>query len=111
MEMIARWIRVEDASAWRTALAAYPAADAYHDPAYVLAAGLGGESVLLEAEAITAAPSTAVADAAAPTARLALPCTIRRIPGQDILCDAESPYGYAAPLSVGAGAELWPALL
>ncbi len=90
-------IPVADAAAWRAASAGLPA-DVYHDPAYIAAAALGQRVELVVA--------TSGGD------RLAVPLVIRPVPEWlgEAACDAESPYGYAAPLVTGNGLALWPEL-
>lgn len=90
-----RLVPLADDAAWRAALSELPA-DVYHDPAYVAAAADGADAVL------------AVAGDGAD--RLVVPLILRRLPAWlgDAGCDAESPYGYAAPLVSGNGVQHWP---
>jgi hypothetical protein len=90
--MNARWIT--DPAAWRAALAGFDQADVYHDPDY--------------AAATAEAPELLVVEGA--NGRLALPLALHPLPAW---CgsgyDAETPYGYAAPLVHGAAPALWRA--
>ncbi len=85
-EAVAQWVVPED-PAYRAALAAHPAADIYHDPQYLRSVATDGEPRIL------LLPNM-----------LVLPLIVRQVPDQiagdstTALCDAESPYGYAAPL-------------
>lgn len=84
-----------DAQAWRAALGVFPDADVYHDPCFAGAAA--------PADLWTVGDG---ADALAVIlARQALPEWLDEAGG-----DAETPNGYAAPLAIGAGERLWPAL-
>lgn len=80
------WLRAED-HAYLQALADQPAADVYHQPAYLRSVAGDGEVRVLVVPG------------------LVLPLIVHRLPewlGQPEQCDAESPYGYAAPLCSGS---------
>lgn len=91
-----RLIDGADAPAWNTAMAGFPEADVYHDHAYATAGG--GTTIL----ALARDGDTALA---VPLVVRPLPAWLD-LPGQD----AETPYGFASPLSTGDGASLWPVL-
>lgn len=80
-----QWVAPED-PVYAAALAQHPAADVYHDPHYLRSVAVDGEVRIL----------------LAPT--LILPLVVRPLPAwlaAPELRDAESPYGYAAPLLSG----------
>ncbi len=102
-----RVIPARDADAWCTALADFSEADVYHDPAYVAAVAVTDDSA---ANADVHPELWLVSDG---DASLALTLIRRRLPAwlDQPGYDAEIPNGYGAPLSRGAGAQLWPQLL
>ncbi len=94
-----RLIDLAETAAWQVALAGVPA-DVYHDPAYVAAAASGvpeGRAVL----------------AVAGDGRLVAPLILRPLPAWTGVpgWDAESPYGYAAPLTIGDPTASWAELI
>lgn len=91
METMVRWVQPED-PAYAAALAAHPGADVYHDPHYLRSvAGDGEVQVLL-------------------LHNLILPLVVRPVPewlAAPQVFDAESPYGYASPLTLPTGTVDW----